>query len=173
VASGYPEPWRLWVKLSRHPFGCAESKCIEKPWFEYKSNEYRRRSDADEMIKEWKRRQITNTFCPECGFGVDVDEDGCCVSCGATAVGRAIDGFLDMIQSDKCTTCRPAMPEPMREEPEPRSKIFIVDLVGNEITETIWVIHYRQKLNAGLCHTTRESAQAWLDWWNEAVGRGK
>ena len=64
-----------------------------------------------------------------------------------------------------------ALPEPMREEPEPRSKIFIVDLVGNEITETIWVIHYRQKLNAGLCHTSRESAQVWLYWWNEAVGR--
>ena len=67
----------------------------------------------------------------------------------------------------------PALPEPMREEPEPRSKIFIVDLVGNEITETIWVIHYRQKLNACLCHTTREAAQEWLNWWNEAVGRGK
>lgn len=31
------------------------------------------------------------TFCPECGFGVSVDEDGLCVHCGATAVGKAID----------------------------------------------------------------------------------
>ena len=31
------------------------------------------------------------TFCPECGFGVKVDEEGLCVACGVTAVGRAID----------------------------------------------------------------------------------
>lgn len=24
-------------------------------------------------------------FCPQCGFGVETDEDGCCESCGATA----------------------------------------------------------------------------------------
>ena len=30
------------------------------------------------------------TFCPECGSGVPVDEDGCCAYCGATATGRAI-----------------------------------------------------------------------------------
>jgi len=33
----------------------------------------------------------THTLCPECGFDVDVDEDGCCVSCGATAVGPGVD----------------------------------------------------------------------------------
>lgn len=31
------------------------------------------------------------TFCPECGPGVQVDEDGLCVGCGATAVGTALD----------------------------------------------------------------------------------
>ena len=31
-----------------------------------------------------------NTFCPECGFGVGVDEDGCC-SCGTPATGSAVD----------------------------------------------------------------------------------
>ena len=31
------------------------------------------------------------TFCPECGFGVAVDEDGCCVSCGCDATGPAVD----------------------------------------------------------------------------------
>jgi len=30
------------------------------------------------------------TFCPECGFGVKVDEDGCCC-CGALAVGNAVE----------------------------------------------------------------------------------
>jgi hypothetical protein len=173
VASGYPEPWKLWVKLSRHPFGCAESKCIEKPWFEYKSNEYRRRHDADEIIKEWERGQRKNTFCPECGFGVAVDEDGCCVSCGATAVGSAVDGFLDMIQPDKCATCRPAPPKPMREEPEPGTEYFWFNIYKKRVNKATWNewIQHRERLNACLCHTTRESAQEWLDWWNEAVGR--
>ena len=30
------------------------------------------------------------TFCPECGPNVDIDEDGCCVTCGATAIGSAV-----------------------------------------------------------------------------------
>jgi len=36
----------------------------------------------------------TKTFCPECGFGVPVDEDGCCVTCGATATGPAVDELV-------------------------------------------------------------------------------
>jgi hypothetical protein len=31
-----------------------------------------------------------NTFCPECGPNVSIDEDGCCVTCGATAIGSAV-----------------------------------------------------------------------------------
>lgn len=31
-----------------------------------------------------------STFCPECGPGVGVDEDGLCSFCGATAIGRAV-----------------------------------------------------------------------------------
>ena len=31
------------------------------------------------------------TLCPECGPRVAVDEDGCCVSCGAVAMGRGVD----------------------------------------------------------------------------------
>jgi hypothetical protein len=31
------------------------------------------------------------TFCPECGINTGVDEDGLCVSCGATAMGKGID----------------------------------------------------------------------------------
>jgi hypothetical protein len=29
-----------------------------------------------------------STLCVECGFGVRVDEDGCCTMCGATAMGK-------------------------------------------------------------------------------------
>ena len=31
------------------------------------------------------------TFCPECGPNVKIDEDGCCVGCGATAIGPGVD----------------------------------------------------------------------------------
>ena len=31
------------------------------------------------------------TFCPEDGFDVEIDEDGCCRGCGALAVGNAVD----------------------------------------------------------------------------------
>ena len=31
------------------------------------------------------------TFCPECGFDVEIDEDGCCRGCGALATGAAVD----------------------------------------------------------------------------------
>ena len=35
--------------------------------------------------------EIMKTFCPECGFGVKVDVDGCCSSCGCDATGPAVD----------------------------------------------------------------------------------
>lgn len=34
------------------------------------------------------------SFCPECGWDVTVDEDGCCAGCGATAVGLAVDELV-------------------------------------------------------------------------------
>ena len=37
------------------------------------------------------------TFCPQCGHDVDVDEDGCCVFCGATATGDAVDAANEEI----------------------------------------------------------------------------
>ena len=33
------------------------------------------------------------SFCPQCGFNVSVDVDECCIHCGATAMGSAIDDF--------------------------------------------------------------------------------
>ena len=179
VASGYPEPWRLW-EVSRYGAGF-QGYCSSKenPLSGILNNKYRRRHDADEIISEWERGQRTNTFCPECGFGVDVDEDGCCVSCGATAVGSAVDGFLDMIQPDKCDTCRHALPEPMREEPKPWARIYVVDIVHNNIDCQQWsyiepsTSYLRLCLNAGLCYDTEEKAQIVLNWWNEAVGRAE
>ena len=40
------------------------------------------------------------TFCPECGFDVPVDEDGCCVSCGATATGKAVDMLFKILSTE-------------------------------------------------------------------------
>ena len=30
------------------------------------------------------------TFCPQCGINIAVDEDGCCMICGATATGPGV-----------------------------------------------------------------------------------
>ena len=32
-----------------------------------------------------------HSFCPSCGWNVPIDADGICASCGATAVGRAVE----------------------------------------------------------------------------------
>jgi hypothetical protein len=34
-----------------------------------------------------------NTFCPQCGPKCKVDAEGCCVSCGCTAVGPEVEGM--------------------------------------------------------------------------------
>ena len=69
-----------------------------------------------------------------------------------------------------------AMPEPMQEEPENGVTIYIVDIFSKNVLKIKWKSFHNScltSLNAGLCHTTREAAQAWLDWWNEAVGRAE
>jgi len=33
---------------------------------------------------------MSDTFCPECGWDVSVDEDGLCTGCGATAIGVGV-----------------------------------------------------------------------------------
>lgn len=46
------------------------------------------------------------TFCPQCGPDVDIDEEGCCLTCGATAVGSAVrdiaslQAVLDAVRAD-------------------------------------------------------------------------
>lgn len=39
-------------------------------------------------MSEAERDNWTVTWCPQCGHGVSVDEDGLCVHCGADAVGE-------------------------------------------------------------------------------------
>lgn len=43
--------------------------------------------DALDGCDEW------HSLCVECGPNVGVDEDGCCATCGATAMGAYLDAF--------------------------------------------------------------------------------
>ena len=112
---------------------------------------YRRRHDADEIIKEWKQEKRRKNYKP---------------------VSVLRDEWLAR-EGDKCATCRPAPPKPMWEEPEPGTEYFWFNIYKKRVNRATWNewIQHRERLNACLCHATRESAQEWLDWWNEAVGR--
>ena len=74
---------------------------------------------------------------------------------------------------------RYALPEPMRDEPKPWARIYVVDIVHNNIDCQQWsyiepsTSYLRLCLNAGLCYDTEEKAQIVLNWWNEAVGRAE
>ena len=65
VASGYPEPWRLW-EVSRYGAGF-QGYCSSKenPLSGILNNKYRRRHDADEMIREWEREQKRKLLQPD------------------------------------------------------------------------------------------------------------
>lgn len=50
---------------------------------------------------------LTHSFCPECGPNVRIDEDGCCVFCGATATGRAVDALPALTSRyHRCSRCK-------------------------------------------------------------------
>jgi hypothetical protein len=90
VASGYPEPWKLWEYYGGKKWGkefyiqCSYETNPSSTGVFALMLEYRRRSDADEMISEWERGQkVTSEISP-----------WICKSC------------LDRSkQPDKCTTC--------------------------------------------------------------------
>ena len=69
-----------------------------------------------------------------------------------------------------------ALTEPMRDgDMDLDVDFYVVDIVGNKIDTHGWTgsLAEQRQLEAGLCHTTREAAQQWLDWWNDAVGRAE
>ena len=41
-------------------------------------------------LRVQKPSEPAASFCPQCGFNVECDEDGCCATCGATAMGEAV-----------------------------------------------------------------------------------
>jgi hypothetical protein len=47
-------------------------------------------------IPDWTTESQTKnrTWCPECGPFVEVDEDGCCVTCGADSTGSGVETAL-------------------------------------------------------------------------------
>ena len=55
------------------------------------------------------RKARRATLCPECGPGIQADEDGCCKTCGATATGEFVDRLqaeLEVLESDELTRLR-------------------------------------------------------------------
>lgn len=38
----------------------------------------------------------TGSMCPQCGFDVPLDEDGCCSTCGADAHGPGVEAALQL-----------------------------------------------------------------------------
>lgn len=38
-----------------------------------------------------KRKRQLGSLCPQCGYDVKVDEEGCCIGCGSTAIGDGAD----------------------------------------------------------------------------------
>ena len=66
-----------------------------------------------------------------------------------------------------------ALPEPMRDEPEDGSVYYLPNVQEGCVEEEVWrgcPLNIAD-LDSGLCHRTREDAQAWLDDWNRRVGR--
>lgn len=90
-----------------------------------------------------------STFCPQCGFGVQTDEDGCCVYCGATATGDAVDRLIGTTKQRGLS-----MPEQIIYAKDWTLKIWMPgDSVSNREFMDITVIHKSgqkiQKMNVG------------------------
>ena len=47
---------------------------------------------SDQSAELW-----TRTFCPQCGWDVDTDEDGLCQVCGAEAVGEGVEDLCQEV----------------------------------------------------------------------------
>ena len=43
----------------------------------------------------------TGSWCPQCGPNVKVDEDGCCVTCGCTAVGDGVEQAQKLLETTR------------------------------------------------------------------------
>ena len=52
------------------------------------------------------------TFCPECGPGIAVDEEGLCLGCGATAIGSWVGEVLSALNKFREREREPSPPAP-------------------------------------------------------------
>jgi len=46
-----------------------------------------------------RRDHPNNTWCPQCGYGISVDEEGCCISCGGDAMGEGVDAAVALLHT--------------------------------------------------------------------------
>ena len=74
------------------------------------------------------------TLCYEHGWGVKVDEDGCCIGCGASAFGAGVDTVATEITTLK------AAPEARREGGRTltHATILTTSIISNTDREAIW-----------------------------------
>ena len=47
-----------------------------------------------------------DTFCPQCGSNVEIDDDGCCAACGATALGAGVNEIDALLQRAEAAEAR-------------------------------------------------------------------
>ena len=145
------EAWELWEYMAL--FNGVWEKCIKCPEFNLVFVEYRRRPDADQIIKGWKLillllieqlcvdlNSAHDELCKLQGIEpteYDWPEWSTCAN-SIRAAEKLLKKRLAKTESwtlypatpkdeschdrskraDKCATCRPALPEPMREEPD-------------------------------------------------------
>jgi len=50
----------------------------------------RKRKSKEEFTDDEIVEMLRKTLCPQCGFYVPVDEDGCCLICGNGATGAGV-----------------------------------------------------------------------------------
>ena len=68
------------------------------------------RDDLDRVLSLAESRYCL--FCPQCGWDVSVDEDGCCENCGALAHGEAVE-TMQILRDKLIAVARAAAEEVM------------------------------------------------------------
>lgn len=58
--------------------------------------------DEEDELDEDDFDEHEATFCTEHGWGVEIDEEGCCIICGGTAVGTAVDAMALFLEDLEC-----------------------------------------------------------------------
>lgn len=91
----------------------------------------------EELERLRKQVEVKKTFCPNDGFGVDIDDENCCLECGWLAVGEAVDELYEEREEL----------ELLRKEKKAKEFEAVLDEVG-----TIKVSELCRKTHIQTCH---------------------